>query len=263
MAYHGVTVEDSLTALEQLFKADVDPAQVAAIIIEPVLGEGGFYVAPAELLRRLRAVCDSHGIVLIADEIQSGFGRTGRMFAIEHADVVPDLITIAKSVAGGVPLSAVTGKAEIMDAPGPGGLGGTFAGSPLACAAGLAVLEVMRDEQLLERAQDIGRFMVSRLKGLAVRFPCVGEVRGLGAMVALELVKNGRADAPDPELTRTLVQAAGRHGLIILSCGVYANVIRFLAPLTIPDALLKEGFRLFEAALDEVAGSPVKARAAG
>jgi len=263
MPYHGVTVEDSLTALEQLFKADVDPARVAAIIIEPVLGEGGFYVAPAELLRRLRAVCDSHGIVLIADEIQSGFGRTGRMFAIEHADVVPDLITIAKSVAGGVPLSAVTGKAEIMDAPGPGGLGGTFAGSPLACAAGLAVLEVMRDEQLLERAQDIGRFMVSRLKGLAVRFPCVGEVRGVGAMVALELVKNGRADAPDAELTRALVQAAGRQGLIILSCGIYANVIRFLAPLTIPDALLKEGFRLFEAALDEVAGSTVRARATG
>jgi 4-aminobutyrate aminotransferase / (S)-3-amino-2-methylpropionate transaminase / 5-aminovalerate transaminase len=263
MPYHGVTVEDSFTALEHLFKADVDPARVAAIIIEPVLGEGGFYAAPAELLRRLRAVCDSHGIVLIADEIQSGFGRTGRMFAIEHADVEPDLITIAKSVAGGVPLSAVTGKAEIMDAPGPGGLGGTFAGSPLACAAGLAVLEVMRDERLLERAQDIGRFMVSRLKGLAVRFPCVGEVRGLGAMVALELVKNGRADAPDAELTRALVQAAGRQGLIILSCGVYANVIRFLAPLTIPDALLKEGCRLFEAALDEVAGNTVKARAAG
>jgi 4-aminobutyrate aminotransferase / (S)-3-amino-2-methylpropionate transaminase / 5-aminovalerate transaminase len=263
MPYHGVTVEDSLGALEQLFKADVDPARVAAIIIEPVLGEGGFYIAPADLLRRLRAVCDTHGIVLIADEIQSGFGRTGRMFAIEHSDVVPDLITVAKSVAGGVPLSAVIGKAEIMDAPDPGGLGGTFAGSPLACAAGLAVLEVMRDEQLLERSQDIGRFIHSRLKGLAVRFPCVGEVRGLGAMVAVELVKNGRADAPDPELTRALVQAAGRHGLIILSCGVYSNVIRFLAPLTIPDALLKEGFRLFETALDQVAGGTVRARAAG
>jgi 4-aminobutyrate aminotransferase / (S)-3-amino-2-methylpropionate transaminase / 5-aminovalerate transaminase len=263
MPYHGVTVEHSLDALEQLLKADVDPARVAAIIIEPVLGEGGFYIAPAELLRRLRAVCDSHGIVLIADEIQSGFGRTGRMFAIEHSGVEPDLITIAKSVAGGVPLSAVTGKAEIMDAPGPGGLGGTFAGSPLACAAGLAVLEVMREEQLLARAQEIGRFMVSRLKGLAVRFPSMGEVRGLGAMVAVELVKNSRADAPDPDLTRALVQAAGRHGLIILSCGVYANVIRFLAPLTIPDALLKEGFRLFEAALDEVSGNAVKARAAG
>src|SRR5215469_14503482 len=263
MPYHGITVEHALQALEQLFKADVDPSRVAAIIIEPVLGEGGFYAAPPELLRRLRALCDTHGIVLIADEIQSGFGRTGRMFAIEHAGVEPDLITIAKSVAGGVPLSAVIGKADIMDAPGPGGLGGTFAGSPLACAAGLAVLEVMREEQLLARAQDIGRFMSSRLKGLAVRFPCIGEVRALGAMVALELVKNGRADAPDPELTRALVQAAGRHGLIILSCGVYSNVVRFLAPLTIPDALLKEGFRLFELALEEVAGGGVKAKAAG
>jgi 4-aminobutyrate aminotransferase/(S)-3-amino-2-methylpropionate transaminase len=258
MPNHGVTVEHSLTALEQLFKADVDPARVAAIIIEPVLGEGGFYAAPTELLRRLRSVCDAHGIVLVADEIQSGFGRTGRMFAIEHSGVEPDLITIAKSVAGGVPLSAVTGKAEIMDSVPAGGLGGTFAGSPLACAAGLAVLEVMRDERLLARAQEIGRFMSSRLKGLQVRFPCVGDVRALGAMVAMELVKNGRADAPDAELTRALVQAAGRHGLIILSCGQYANVIRFLAPLTIPDALLKEGFRLFELALDEVAGGALQ-----
>jgi len=263
MPYHGVTLEDSLQALEQLFKADVDPARVAAIIIEPVLGEGGFYAAPPELLRRLRSVCDSHGIVLIADEIQSGFGRTGRMFAIEHAGVVPDLITIAKSVAGGVPLAAVIGKAEIMDAPGPGGLGGTFAGAPLACAAGLAVLEVIREEQLLMRAQEIGRFMSSRLKGLQVSFPCVGEVRALGAMVAVELVKNGRADAPDAELTKALVQAAGRQGLLILSCGVYSNVIRFLAPLTIPEALLKEGFRLFELALDEVAGSAARVKAAG
>ena len=263
MAYHGVSVEDSLLALEQLFKADVDPARVAAIIIEPVLGEGGFYAAPAEFLRKLRALCDSHGIVFIADEIQSGFGRTGRMFAIEHAGVEPDLITIAKSVAGGVPLSAVIGKADIMDSPPPGGLGGTYAGSPLGCAAGLAVLEVMRDEQLLTRAQEIGRFMSSRLKGLQVRFPCVGEVRALGAMVAVELVKNGRADAPDAELTRALVQAAGRRGLIILSCGMYSNVIRFLAPLTIPDALLKEGFRLFELALDEVAAGAVTVKAAG
>ncbi len=263
MAYHGITTEDSLQALEQLFKADVDPARVAAIIIEPVLGEGGFYAAPTELMRKLRAVCDTHAIVLIADEIQSGFGRTGRMFAIEHTGVEPDLITIAKSVAGGVPLSAVTGKADIMDSPGPGGLGGTFAGSPLACAAGLAVLEVMREEQLLKRSQEIGRFMSSRLKGLGVRFPCIGDVRALGAMVAVELVKNARADSPDADLTKALVQAAGRHGLVILSCGVYSNVIRFLAPLTISDAVLKEGFQLFEQALEEVAGAAVKAKAAG
>jgi 4-aminobutyrate aminotransferase/(S)-3-amino-2-methylpropionate transaminase len=261
-AYHGVSTEDSIEALEQLFKADVDPQRVAAIIIEPVQGEGGFYAAPPELLRKLRALCDSHGILLIADEIQSGFGRTGRMFAIEHAGVEPDLITIAKSVAGGVPLSAVIGKAEIMDAPVPGGLGGTFAGSPLACAAGLAVLNVMKEEQLLKRSVEIGRFMSSRLKGLQARFPAIGEVRSLGAMVAMELVRNGRADAPDAELTKALVQAAGRHGLVILSCGVYSNVVRFLAPLTITDALLKEGFNLLELALEEVAGSGVTAKAA-
>ncbi|HKT73429.1 MAG TPA: 4-aminobutyrate--2-oxoglutarate transaminase [Steroidobacteraceae bacterium] len=253
--FHEVAVADSLEALSQLFKADVDPARVAAIIIEPVLGEGGFYPAPAELLRRLRSVCDQHGILLIADEIQTGFGRTGRLFAIEHSGVEPDLMTVAKSVSGGVPLSAVIGKAQIMDAPPPGGLGGTFAGSPLACAAGLAVLDVIREEQLLNRATHIGNFMTSRLKGLQVRFPCIGEVRGVGAMVAIELVKNCRADSPDAELTKALVQAAGRRGLVLLSCGIYSNVIRFLAPLTISDAHMKEGFNLFEQALDEVARS--------
>jgi 4-aminobutyrate aminotransferase/(S)-3-amino-2-methylpropionate transaminase len=255
MTFHGVTVEDSLEALYELFKADVDPARVAAIIIEPVLGEGGFYQAPTELLRKLRTVCDQHGILLIVDEIQTGFGRTGRMFAIEHSGVEPDLMTIAKSVSGGVPLSAVIGKAQIMDSPGPGGLGGTFAGSPLACAAGLAVLEVIREEQLLNRANHIGHFMTSRLKGLQVRFPSIGDIRAVGAMVAIELVKKGGANHPDADLTKALVQAAGNKGLILLSCGVYGNVIRFLAPLTIPDALLKEGFHLFEQALQEVASS--------
>jgi 4-aminobutyrate aminotransferase/(S)-3-amino-2-methylpropionate transaminase len=251
--YHGVTVEDSFSALEQLFKADLDPARVAAIIIEPVLGEGGFYAAPAELLRKLRALCDEHGIVLIIDEIQSGFARSGRMFAVEYSGIEPDLMVVAKSIAGGLPLSAVIGKAPIMDAPGPGGLGGTFAGSPLGCAAGLAVLEVIRDERLAERALKIGHFMTSRLKGLQVRFPCIGDVRGPGAMVAMELVKNGRADSPHAALASHLVQAAGRAGLIILACGIYSNVIRFLAPLTISDALLKEGFNLLEKALGEVA----------
>ncbi|HVY64021.1 MAG TPA: 4-aminobutyrate--2-oxoglutarate transaminase [Gammaproteobacteria bacterium] len=252
MAYHGITVEDSLDALNRLFKADVDPQRVAAIIIEPVLGEGGFYQAPPELMRKLRALCDTHGIVLIVDEIQAGFGRTGKMFAVEHSGIEPDIMTIAKSVAGGVPLSAVIGKADIMDAPGVGGLGGTYAGSPLGCAAGLAVLDVMREEKLLERAQETGRFMVSRLKGLQARFPCIGDVRGIGSMVAIELVKNRRPDSPDPELTKALVQAAGRRGLIILACGMYGNVIRFLAPLTISDALLKEGMNLFEQALGDV-----------
>jgi len=255
MAYHGVSAADSLNAIDFLFKVQVDPQRVAAIIIEPVQGEGGFYVAPPELLRKLRALCDQHGILLIADEVQSGFARTGKMFAIEHSGVEPDIMTIAKSVAGGVPLSAVVGKAEIMDAPPPGGLGGTYAGSPLGCAAGLAVMDIIRDERLLERAREMGRFMMPRLQGLQVRFPCIGEVRGLGAMVAIELVKNHRADLPDAELAKALVQACAKQGLITLSCGLYGNVIRFLAPLTISDALLKEGFNLFEKALAEVASS--------
>lgn len=262
MTYHGVSVEDSLEALYGLFKADVDPARVAAIVIEPVLGEGGFYQAPVELLRKLRGLCDQHGILLIVDEIQTGFGRTGRMFAVEYSGIEPDLMTIAKSVSGGIPLSAVIGKAEIMDSPLPGGLGGTFAGSPLACVAGLAVLDVIEEEQLIQRANHIGKFMTSRLSGLQVRFPGIGEVRALGAMVAIELVKNCSADQPDAELTRQLVQAAARKGLILLSCGIYANVIRFLAPLTIPDALLKEGFNLFEQALQEVAGTTIATTAA-
>ena len=252
MAYHGITSEQSLAAIEQLFKADVDPAQVAALIIEPVLGEGGFYIAPPEFLRALRALCDRHGIVMIVDEIQSGFGRTGRMFAIEHAGVEPDLMTVAKSIAGGLPLSAVVGKAEIMDAPPPGGLGGTYAGSPLACAAALAVFEVIATEGLLARSVRIGELLQTRLRTLQKRFPAIGEIRGVGAMVAIELVKNGSAAQPDADLTRALVLAAAKHGLVILSCGVYSNVIRFLAPLTIGDALLAEGLDKLESALIEV-----------
>jgi len=261
MAYHGVTPQHCLAAIEQLFKADVEPARVAALIIEPVLGEGGFYIAPPEFLRSLRALCDRHGIVMIADEIQSGFARTGRMFALEHAGIEPDLMTLAKSIAGGLPLSAVVGKAEIMDAPPPGGLGGTYAGSPLACAAGLAVLDVIAEERLLERAQQLGARLITRLKALQAKYSAIGEVRALGAMVAMELVKNGSAEQPDADLTRALVQAAARHGLIILSCGVYGNVIRFLAPLTISDALLGEGLDRLDAALAEVSEAPTAATA--
>ena len=256
MAYHGITAEDSFAAIENLFKADVDPARVAAIIIEPVQGEGGFYIAPPEFLRGLRALCDKHGILLIADEIQTGFARTGRTFAIEHSGIEPDLMTVAKSIAGGVPLSAVIGKAEIMDAPVVGGLGGTFAGSPLACAAGLAVLEVLEKEKLNQRAEQLGAKITARLKTLQAKFTCIGEVRALGMMVAIELVKNRKADAPDAELTKAVVQAAGRRGLILLSCGLYSNVIRILAPLTIPEALLEEGLGLLELALsDATAGA--------
>ena len=261
LAYHGVSAADSLDAIEQLFKADIDPAQVAAIIIEPVQGEGGFYIAPPEFLRSLRALCDRHGIVLIIDEIQSGFGRTGKIFAIEYAGVEPDLITVAKSIAGGVPLSALIGKAGIMDAPPPGGLGGTYAGSPLGCAAALAVLEVMKSEKLLERSVRLGELLQTRLRALQKRFGAIGEIRGLGSMVAMELVKNGKADQPDADLTRALVQAAARHGLVILSCGVYGNVIRFLAPLTIPENLLDEGLDKLEAALMEVTATASQAAA--
>lgn len=250
--YHGVSVAQSLAALQQLFKSSVDPSRVAAILIEPIQGEGGFYVAPPEFLRALRALCDQHGIVLIIDEIQTGFARTGRMFAIEHSGVEPDLVTLAKSLAGGVPLAAVTGKAAIMDSPPPGGLGGTYAGSPLGCAAGLAVLEVIESEQLCARAQRVGAAVRARLLDLQSRWPCIGEVRGVGAMVAMELVKDRRPDLPDPDLTKALVQAAGRRGLVLLSCGVYANVIRFLMPLTIPDAELAEGLAILEAAFEDV-----------
>ena len=251
--YHGISVAQSLAAIEQLFKADVDPQRVAAIIIEPVQGEGGFYPAPPAFLRALRELCDRHGIVFIADEIQSGFARTGRMFAIEHAGVVPDLITVAKSLAGGVPLSGVIGRADIMDAPPAGGLGGTYAGSPLGCAAGLAVLDVIESEDLCARAERQGAVLRARLEDLRSRWSCIGDVRGLGAMVAMELVRDRRADAPDAELTRALVQAAGRRGLVLLSCGVYGNVIRFLAPLTLPDAQLAEGLAILEAALEDAA----------
>jgi 4-aminobutyrate aminotransferase/(S)-3-amino-2-methylpropionate transaminase len=254
--YHGITPEDSLAAIEQLFKADVDPAAVAALIIEPVLGEGGFYIAPPEFLRALRSLCDRHGIVLIADEIQTGFGRTGRMFAVEHAAVEPDLMTVAKSLAGGLPLSGVIGKAHIMDAPNPGGLGGTYSGSPLACAAALAVLDVIAEEKLLQCSQRLGATLFGRLRTLQTRFPSIGEVRGLGSMVAIELVKNRDAHQPDAELTQALVQAAARRGLVILSCGLYGNVIRFLAPLTIPDTQLNEGLDIFEAALADTVPAP-------
>jgi 4-aminobutyrate aminotransferase/(S)-3-amino-2-methylpropionate transaminase len=250
--YHGISTAQSLAALEQLFKSDVDPARVAAIIVEPVQGEGGFYIAPPEFLRALRSICDAHGIVFIVDEIQSGFARTGRMFAIEHSGVEPDLVTLAKSLAGGVPLSAVTGKAAIMDSPPPGGLGGTYAGSPLGCAAGLAVLEIIESEQLCARAMRVGAAVRARLTDLQSRWSCIGDVRGVGAMVAMELVKDRRPDAPDAELTKALVQAAGRRGLVLLSCGVYSNVIRFLMPLTIPDAELAEGLAILEAALEDV-----------
>ena len=256
--YHGVSVEQSLAALEHTFKYDIEPARVAAIIIEPVMGEGGFYAAPPEFLRALRKLCDQHGIVLVIDEIQTGFARTGRLFAIEHAGIEPDLMTMAKSLAGGFPLAAVVGKAAIMDAPGPGGLGGTCAGSPIACAAALAVLEVIEEEQLCQRAVAIGDAMTGRLRELARELPCIGDVRGLGAMVAIELVKNRDPHSPDPDLTKALTKRAAEKGLVLLSCGLYGNVIRFLVPLTASDAIVREGLDIVAESLRELTGATVR-----
>ncbi|GAB7546668.1 4-aminobutyrate--2-oxoglutarate transaminase [Cupriavidus sp. 8B] len=244
---HGVSVQDSINALHQLFKADVDPKRVAAIIFEPVQGEGGFNVAPAEFVRALRGICDEHGILLVADEVQTGFGRTGKLFAMEHYDVTPDLTTMAKSLAGGMPLSAVCGRAEIMDAPAPGGLGGTYAGNPLAVASALAVLDVLESENLIERGAALGQRLQDKLDGLKSRVPEIGEVRGVGAMIAVEFRK---ADgSPNPEFTRQVQDRALERGLLLLSCGVYGNVVRFLFPLTIPDAVMEEGLGILEAAL--------------
>jgi 4-aminobutyrate aminotransferase/(S)-3-amino-2-methylpropionate transaminase len=252
-SYRGIESADALAALEGLFKTDIDPARVAAMIVEPVQGEGGFNIAPTEWLQGLRAICDRHGILLIVDEIQTGFARTGKMFAIEHSGVAPDMMTLAKSLAGGYPLSAVTGRKTVMESAAPGGLGGTYAGSPFACAAGLAVLDVIAEEKLADRAIAIGGRLKARLKAMAGRnmFTCIGDVRGLGAMVAMELVKDRDSREPAPALTKALVQTAAAKGLVILSCGTYANVIRFLIPLVASDALIDEGLDILESALEE------------
>ena len=252
--YHGVTTEDSLKALKTLFKVDIAPEDVAAIIVEPVQGEGGFYPAPDEFLQALRTICDEHGIVLVIDEIQTGFGRTGRFFAAEYAGVEADLMTTAKALAGGFPIAAVVGKAEIMDAPLPGGLGGTYAGSPIACTAALAVIGVLREENLVERALEIGARFDTRLRALQQKHPqVIGDIRtARGAMMAVELVEDGDVHKPAADLTKALVGKAADKGLVLLSCGVNGNVIRFLPALTISDELIDEGLDVFEACLDEL-----------
>jgi 4-aminobutyrate aminotransferase / (S)-3-amino-2-methylpropionate transaminase / 5-aminovalerate transaminase len=240
-AARGVSVDDSIASIASIFRNDIEPARVAAIILEPVQGEGGFNVAPPELLRRLRELCDTHGILLIADEIQTGAGRTGTWFAMEQMGVAADLTTIAKSMAGGFPISAVIGRAEVMDAPGVGGLGGTYAGSPVACAAALAVLDVFEKENLLQRARVVGDRLRAALKVLAERHPCICAVRGLGAMVAIELCRDGDLRKPDADVAKAIAAEAARRGLILLTCGTWGNVIRILVPLTASDALLDEG----------------------
>ncbi|CAB3846781.1 MULTISPECIES: 4-aminobutyrate--2-oxoglutarate transaminase [Achromobacter] len=246
-ATQSISVADSLKALDLLFKVDIDPKRVAAIIIEPVQGEGGFNITPPELMSALRKVCDEHGILLIADEVQTGFGRTGKLFAMEHHTVQADIITMAKSLGGGFPISGIVGRAEIMDGPAAGGLGGTYAGNPLAVAAAHAVLDVIAEEKLCERATQLGDKLRAHLEGLRGKVPGIADVRGLGSMVALEL--NDAAGKPDAEAVKRVQKRALDAGLILLSCGVYGNVLRFLYPLTIPDAQFARALDILSEAL--------------
>lgn len=243
-----VSVADAQRALRDLFTYELDPNKVAAIILEPVQGEGGFNVCPPEFMRFLRQLCDEHGILLVADEVQTGFGRTGKLFAMEHYDVSADLTTMAKSLAGGMPLSALCGRAEIMDAPAPGGLGGTYAGNPLAIASALAVLEVIEQEQLLDRAQTLGQRLKNRLQDIATSLPIIADIRGLGAMVAVEF-RDPTTRAADAQFVKAVQARALEKGLLLLSCGTEGNVIRFLFPLTIPDNVMDEALDILESAL--------------
>lgn len=247
MAYHGVTSADSLSAIASLFKSSIDPNDVAAIIIEPIQGEGGFYAAPKAFMQSLRALCDDHGIMLIIDEIQTGFGRTGSFFYSEKIGVEADLTTMAKGIAGGFPLSAVVGKQHIMDTPQAGGLGGTYVGSPIACSAALAVLDVMQQEKLNEKANEIGAHFHERLTQLASRYPKdIGDIRTHGAMIALEFISEQNDNQPNAALVKNIITAAPEHGLILLPCGFYGNFIRFLPPLTIERETIELGMDRFE-----------------
>jgi 4-aminobutyrate aminotransferase/(S)-3-amino-2-methylpropionate transaminase len=252
--YRGWTTERALDALSELFDTQVAPPQIAAIIIEPVLGEGGFVPAPVEFLQELRQITHEHGILLIADEIQSGFGRTGKMYAIEHSGVEPDMITFAKSVAGGVPLSGVTGRAEIMDAPAPGGLGGTFAGNPLACAAGLAVFEIFEQENLLERGRALGTRLLDAFCEYQRRYLQIGDVRGIGPMIAMELVKDTHTKEPAPDFATSIVEEARGRGLLLLKAGLYTNVVRVLVPLVATERDIDEALTALEGALAHTFG---------
>ena len=249
--HKGISVEDSIHAIELLFKCDVEPQRVAAIIIEPVQGEGGFYIAPKELMVRLRQLCDEHGILLIADEIQSGFGRTGKFFAMEHYGVEPDLLTTAKSLAGGFPLAAVTGRAKIMDSPDPGGIGGTYAGNAVACAAALGVFEAFETEYLLEKSIAQGEMIMKRMQAIKAKkkgMP-IGDIRGLGAMCAFEMVTEHGGNKPDAGGAKALAAKCLERGLLILTCGVYGDVVRLLTPLTASEMIMKEGLDILEAAV--------------
>ncbi|HJV27249.1 MAG TPA: 4-aminobutyrate--2-oxoglutarate transaminase [Aromatoleum sp.] len=249
---HGVSVDDAIAGIEMLFKTDIEAKRVAAFIVEPVQGEGGYIPAPKEFFERLRALADQHGILIIADEIQTGAGRTGKMFAIEHSGVAPDLITMAKGLGGGFPIAAVIGRADVMDALPPGGLGSTYAGAPMACAAALAVLDVIEEEGLCRRATELGEHMQARLRELAAKQPAIGDVRGIGAMVAVEFFHGGDKKRPAADITKAVIAEAQKRGLLLLSCGSYGNVLRLMVPLTIEQNILDEGLDILAASVTAV-----------
>lgn len=249
--YHGVSEDEAIRGLMMAMKADSPPSHTAAIVIEPVLGEGGFYAAPASFLKKIREICDEHGILMIVDEVQSGFGRTGKMFAIEHSGVQPDMMTMAKSMADGMPISAIVGTDKHMDASGPNSLGGTYTGSPTACAAGLAVFEVFEEEDILGQSQRLGEKLKQRFDKWQEQFAHVDNVRCLGSMAAFELVESKESRKPVPELAAAITKMAKEKGLILLSCGMYGNSLRFLMPVTIQDNILEEGLAIVEECLNE------------
>ncbi len=250
--YHGVSEDEAIRGLKMTLKTDANPKDTAAIILEPVLGEGGFYPAPTSFLKKIREICDEHGMLMIIDEVQSGFGRTGKMFAIEHSGVEPDMMTMAKSMADGMPISAIVGTDKVMDASGPNSLGGTYTGSPTACAAALAVMEVFEEENILEKSQALGEKLAARFNEWQGKFDCIDHVRNMGAMAAFELVNNKTDRTPDPELAAALCKKAREEGLILLSCGMYGNTIRFLMPVTIEDDVLNEGLDIIESCLESL-----------
>ncbi|MGL6251169.1 MAG: aspartate aminotransferase family protein, partial [Billgrantia desiderata] len=257
--YHGVSEDEAIRGLKMAIKTDANPRDTAAIVLEPVLGEGGFYPAPASFLKAIREICDEHGMLMIVDEVQSGFGRTGKLFAIEHSGVEPDIITMAKSMADGMPISAVVGTDKVMDASGPNSLGGTYTGNPLSCAATLAVLDVFEEENILEKSMALGDKLAKRFAQWQRDFDCVDNARNMGAMAALDLVSDKSKHTPDADLAAALCKKAREKGLILLSCGLYGNTIRFLMPVTIEDEILEEGLDIVEAALTELVGSKATA----
>ncbi|EHJ6635785.1 4-aminobutyrate--2-oxoglutarate transaminase [Salmonella enterica subsp. enterica serovar Oranienburg] len=248
---HNISDDDAIASIERIFKNDAAPEDIAAIIIEPVQGEGGFYAASPAFMQRLRALCDQHGIMLIADEVQSGAGRTGTLFAMEQMGVAADITTFAKSIAGGFPLAGVTGRADVMDAIAPGGLGGTYAGNPIACAAALAVLDIFEQENLLQKANTLGNTLRDGLMEIAETHREIGDVRGLGAMIAIELFENGNPGKPNATLTADIVARAREKGLILLSCGPYYNILRILVPLTIEASQIRQGLEIIAQCFDE------------